>query len=171
MSRIICGNCKSIHASVDEVRACYAIEAPAEVVRPAPEALHFVGDGYYTIVFDEATDDRITLRVRPHWEEDRAQRGEKVVDYLRGADNTKDYTGFAFLTPHGKNGMWSVWSKFRSTSQASRLERALEVLHRAPEAAGLEYAMRSDNCYRCGRVLTVPASLCRGLGPVCADKY
>lgn len=132
--------------------------------------LHFVEDGFYTIVFDEATDDRITLRVYPHWEKEKADRGEKVVAYLRGADNTKDYTQFAFLTPHGARGMWSIWSRFRNTAGHVRLEQALEVLHRDPDAAGLEYAIRSGNCYRCGRLLTVPASICRGLGPVCADK-
>ena len=167
---MICGHCKQSHATVEEVRACY--DGHPVVAQPAAAtvtALRFVEDGYYTIVFDEEADDRITLRVRPHWNDDRAALGEKVVDYLRGADNTKDYTGFAFLTPHGKKGMWQVWKKYSGT-QARRLVQALEVLHRDPAQAGLAYALRSGNCYRCGRVLTVPASICRGLGPVCNGK-
>jgi hypothetical protein len=30
--------------------------------------------------------------------------------------------------------------------------------------------MRENACYRCGRTLTVPASVHRGLGPECARK-
>ena len=32
------------------------------------------------------------------------------------------------------------------------------------------YAMLSGRCSRCGATLTVPASLYRGMGPVCAQK-
>jgi len=129
--------------------------------------MHFVTPGYYTVVFDAERDDRITIRVRPHWEEEKARKGDLVAAYLAGPDNTSDYVGFAFLTPHAEKRMWNVWKRFSSNE---RLAHALEVLHTAgPEAAGLEYAMRSGNCYRCGRVLTVPASICRGLGPVCKD--
>lgn len=132
-----------------------------------PDTLHFVQPGYYTIVFDEAADDRITLRVRDHWDEAGKARGEMVVDYLSGPENTRDYTGFAFLTPHGRNAMWSIWKRYRDNG---RLARALEVLHKDPGEAGMAYALRSGNCYRCGRTLTVPASVHRGLGPVCAGK-
>lgn len=196
MPNITCGSCKGTHNSVAEVKACYGITtervkaamanhpsarvvnhvttgtmpATANIGTPRTsvvEALHFVQPGYYTIVFDEAADDRITLRVRDHWDEAGKARGEMVVDYLSGSENTRDYTGFAFLTPHGHSAMWSIWKRFRNNG---RLARALEVLHQDPEEAGMAYALRSGNCYRCGRTLTVPASVHRGLGPVCAEK-
>lgn len=155
--------------SFDEVEAA-GLDATLRGMASHPSAgvvvtkLRFVDDGYYTVVFSDAEDDRITLRVRPHWEEEAVKRGEKVVDYLMGQDNERDYKGFAFLTPHGKR-MWNVWKRFASNE---RLARALEVLHKDPEEAGMAYALRSGNCYRCGRTLTVPASIHRGLGPVCA---
>jgi hypothetical protein len=30
--------------------------------------------------------------------------------------------------------------------------------------------MESGNCYVCSRKLTVPASICAGIGPICAEK-
>lgn len=126
----------------------------------------FPKPGYYTIVFNEVADDRITLRVRDHWDEAGKARGEMVVDYLSGPDNTRDYVGFGFLTPRGRQN-WSVWKRFRDNE---RLARALWGLFEDSEKAGMEYAIRSGNCYRCGRTLTVPASVHRGLGPVCAEK-
>jgi SNF2 family DNA or RNA helicase len=39
------------------------------------------------------------------------------------------------------------------------------------ESMGLSYAMNSGRCWKCGRELTVPASIHRGLGPDCAQQY
>lgn len=39
------------------------------------------------------------------------------------------------------------------------------------EAMGLAYAVKSGNCWRCGRELTVPASIHRGMGPICSEQY
>lgn len=39
------------------------------------------------------------------------------------------------------------------------------------ESMGLAYAVKSGNCWRCGRELTVPASIHRGMGPVCSQEY
>jgi len=183
---ITCGNCKQKHGSVAEVKACYG--NPGAVTYPVPDdvkrglnaladapartevtSMHFIKPGFYTIVFDETTDDRITFRVKPHWDDAGKARGEMVVGYLRGPENTKDYTNFAFLTPHGQHRMWSIWKRFRD-GDTSRLERGLEVLHQDPATAGEAYAIRSSNCAMCGHTLTVPASVNRGLGPVCAQK-
>lgn len=127
-----------------------------------PVSVPHIECGYYTVVFDESRDDRVTLRVRPHWDEGAARRGERVIDYLYGSENTRDYKGFAFITASGDVRIW------RAHSHAKRLQDAVDVLRSNPEDAGLAYALRSGNCYRCGRTLTVPASIHRGLGPVCA---
>lgn len=150
-----CGHCKQEGVDVEHVRNC----AGATVIvdeRP------LVADGYYTVVFDEARDDRITLRVRAHWDAAAAKRGDRVVDYLMGADNIRDYQGFAFLTSQGE---LRVWKRF---AHNARLRDAWDIVVKDPDETGMAYALHSGNCRRCGRTLTVPASIHRGLGPVCA---
>jgi hypothetical protein len=159
---ITCGSCRRSHATVAEVKACYA-GAPAEVTRAS--GLKPVPDGYYTVVFNEATDDRITLRYRTQDTDADFAPGRQVVAYLTGPDNTIDYRGFAFADP--KTGVWNVWKRFMNNEH---LARALEVVHSDFEMAGMTYALESSNCWRCNRLLTVPASVHRGLGPVCAAK-
>lgn len=179
MSSITCGNCKCTHTSVQQVKRCYGASgrlSDAPLPKPEPDSLPVgtkphgseVKPGFYTIVFDEASDDRITLRVKPHWD-GTSKRGELVVGYLRGSDNTKDYTNFGFLFKNDPR-CWSIWKRFRAHGDTTRLVRALHVLHEDPAAAGEAYAIRSSNCAMCGHTLTVPASVHRGLGPVCAGK-
>jgi len=128
--------------------------------------------GTYTVVLGE--DNYITLRV------DRAsfiKDAEKfMVSYLIGADNETSYAGFAFVDAKGIH----VWSKFRNES---RIVKAAQVLWAiAQTEAGLgeaheeflknaeAYAIKSGRCARCGKKLTVPTSLHRGLGPDCAAR-
>ena len=65
------------------------------------------------------------------------------------------------------------WKRFKAANPPERLERIKRAFDRAardPQAAGLAFALREGACYRCGRTLTVPASVHRGLGPECARK-
>jgi len=163
MSSIICGSCKETHASVTAVKECYGISLTANDDTHAVHAR--VPNGFYTIVFNEADDDRITLRVRDHWNPDNGQRGWRVVDYLSGPDNERDYTGFAFI--QSSTHKWSIWKRFKDNG---RLAHALEVLHRDPDETGMAYALKASRCRRCGRKLTVPASVNQGYGPECVNK-
>jgi hypothetical protein len=191
---MICGACKGEHPSAAEVRKCY--EAKYEKTfedkpkPPVPAGLenHLdVGqtrettkawgtlEGYYTVVFDEEKDDRITLRIRPHWDTEEAKKGTLVADYLSGPENDRDYTGFAFVAFKGHDKMQPnithyqpfVWKRFRENG---RLTRALDVVMSSPGEAGMAFALESGRCWRCGHTLTVPASIYRGLGPVCAKN-
>lgn len=142
--------------------------AAAEAAAPAaaPEAVVEGKDvplGTYTVEFKGGS--HVTLRVKKHWEEDKAKAGEKVVQYLSGQDNESSYTGFAFL----RNGRLQVWRKFEGKLERQR--EAWLVVAGDPAAAGEAYALHSNNCFRCGRKLTVPASIHRGLGPECASKW
>ena len=100
--------------------------------------------------------------------------GTLVVGYLRGADNSKDYTGFAFAIPDGDGGYrFAVWSKIDANKLKDQIWSAQYLLKLNREGllnARYEYALRSGNCSRCGRKLTVPASIHRGMGPECASK-
>jgi hypothetical protein len=40
-----------------------------------------------------------------------------------------------------------------------------------PEASAVAYGKRTGECSCCGRTLTDPESVERGIGPICADKY
>jgi hypothetical protein len=138
---------------------------------PAVEANVVEGErtiplGTYTAVFADGS--HTTLRVKKHWVEEEAKAGVKVIQYLSGDDNESSYTGFAFLRGTRVN----VWRKFADQIRRDdRLVRALKIVLADPAKAGEEYALESNNCFRCGRKLTVPASIHRGLGPECATKW
>jgi hypothetical protein len=123
-----------------------------------------VPQGTYTVVFDAESDDRLTLRFRVprygKWE------GVQLVEYLYGPDNDNDYRRCANWT----DGGYRVWNAF--ANQKSRIAAAIDFLAHpdSRSEAGMLYAIASSNCYRCGRTLTVPVSVGRGLGPDCASQ-
>jgi len=48
---------------------------------------------------------------------------------------------------------------------------ALAIIAKDPEQAAIAYGRRTGKCACCGRKLTVHASIERGIGPVCAEKW
>jgi hypothetical protein len=149
-----------------EVRRLIALKADAEVAERAEAALAAlpmpaIKDGYYTV---QLADGHVTLRVERQSDDAKFAPGAQVVARLIGSNNEGDYKGVAFVQP---NGRLSVWTKHR---QDARLGRALQVLAGDPKAAALGFARASGRCYICGRLLTEPESLDRGIGPVCASK-
>jgi len=137
--------------------------------RPAPVAAapsapaRDIAAGFYTVTDGSG---HVTLKVEKNaaWCD-----GKTVVSYLFGTDNVTKYRGFAFITNDGVK----VWKKFADND---RLIAAAEFLVHGDVAEAREnflnvaeaYALRSGNCFACGRHLTVPTSLHRGLGPICA---
>lgn len=120
-----------------------------------------IPDGIYTIDFK---DDHVTIKLKDGGDK---FKHAQIASFLYGPNNDMDYIGFAFV----KGQDFSIWKKFQGTSYV-RQTTALAVLlhHDDPSMYGLAYALQSGNCYRCGRTLTVPASLYRGMGPICAAK-
>lgn len=179
MQSIKCGKCRTYHIgeTYDEVRAqvraCYAgTSTPATtatVVEPPQtisQAFEVVDDGFYTIVLDEAQDKRYTLRVATQDEDEEFMPNFQLVGYLVGPDNTSPhaYTTFGHIFPNGRP---TVWKRFRDNED---LDEALRVLVSDPAAGREAYALESSRCARCNRMLTVPASVHRGVGPTCAEK-
>lgn len=122
-----------------------------------------IPDGTYTVI-DGA--ERRTIRLRnADWASD-LPKGSQVAEFLSGPDNTADFTGFAFVV----KGKARVWRRYRSESTLVDMLTTLlnGGLDNAAQA-GYAYALASSRCYRCNRTLTVPASIHRGLGPVCAQ--
>lgn len=118
--------------------------------------------GRYTIVFADGT--YKTLRVTVQDAFDNFMPGRTILSYLAGSDNDRDYTSYAHLDEHGAPRIWKKHQGTRSLLEATK------VLLGDPQAAAQAYAEHSHNCSRCGRTLTVPASLHAGLGPECARK-
>lgn len=143
-----------------------AARAEATVRRADVTGTRTLENGTYTVVRPDGT--YVTLRVKAHWEADRAARGDQVVQYLSGPDNTTNFTGFAFL--NGTNAR--VWSRMvgRVNNQNAALCHLLNQGVEDRATARETYALRSGRCSNCGRRLTVPASLHRGLGPECARR-
>jgi hypothetical protein len=119
-------------------------------------------NGTFTVVM--ADGDRRTIRLKAHWDQAEARRGTQVAQFLSGSDNESSYTGFAFVV----GTRVALWKRHRSGSAV--LQSALAYLLQSDSfaEAGMAYALESGNCWKCGRRLTVPASIHRGMGPVCA---
>ena len=130
---------------------------------------HPIPGGYYTVSFEGGKVWR-TLRLSD-WMDDKRKPGAKVrwVSLLMGPDNTSDYTTAALQRDDGS------MMYMRDFQEDSVLRTAIatvltpdSISHR--ESAREAYAEMSGRCSNCNRMLTVPASLHRGLGPDCAAK-
>jgi hypothetical protein len=138
-------------------------------IETAEDVKNFVlaGNATFTIVSTK-TSTRYTYKVRRSKEEE----GKPVVYFvslLNGPDNQNDYcymgiitaTGFRFtakstVRPEAPSAKAFVWF-FDAVLAGARMPATLEVWH-------------EGKCGRCGRALTVPESIARGIGPECADK-
>jgi hypothetical protein len=152
---------------------CPVVTAP--VTAPVPVTTAPVGiqvpDGKYTIVGIKDEDGewtRRTLRVRTQSIHAPFAPGRTIIGYLTGTDNDTAYTAVAFL----ENGVVRYFSRYAGIEQIAIVKQAIDVLvHPKDHLEQLEaYAMESGTCWRCGKTLTVPASLHRGTGPTCAKK-
>lgn len=127
----------------------------------APINFH-VPDGTYTVVFENG--DYRTLRVRTQDEFASFKPGVTLLDFLSGSNNERDYTGFAEVEA---NGNVKPWRRFADNVE---LREAVRVLVGDPRAAAAAYGIESEHCGMCGRKLSTPESLARGIGPDCAAK-
>jgi hypothetical protein len=133
------------------------------LVEIAPEETPaFVPAGRYTVTFADGT--YRTIRVRVQDADASFMPGLPVLSFLSGANNDSDYTSFAHVKA---NGEVVIWKRFKGNES---LAEAVRVLTRDPKASALAYAEQSGCCARCGRTLTVPASLNMGYGPECARR-
>lgn len=136
------------------------IDRGSETITP------IVKNGTYTVVLNERGDYR-TLKIEDCPDVLKRAPGMQIASYLSGSDNERDFTGCAFIA--GDQVM--MWARFKADSISAQ---ALKILVGATEDRradyGTAYAIESGRCCRCGRKLTVPASLHRGMGPDCASK-
>ena len=140
-------------------------DAPArsEVVKNTAPTRE-IPNGIYTVADGNGW---MTFRIA----EESWANGRKVIAYLKGSNNEVSYKGFGFVTPQGirKWGSAQVSEKVLAGAQfllTGNLDEARENFLNLAEA----FAITSGNCLACLHTLTVPASVARGLGPVCAQR-
>ncbi len=138
-------------------RAPKAAEAPESASAPRRET----PIGTFTVVGIDA--EHITIRLQRPTDKVKLAEGVVYAKYLAGADNDVDFAYFATV----------VKGQIRARG-FERQVAALKVVLGADNGSlgkmGLAYALASSNCWRCGRTLTVPASIHSGMGPDCAAK-
>lgn len=153
-----------------------------------PEIKSFVlaGNATFTLV-SKKTGDRKTFhvevaperkpeQVRPEWlRADGTVTPGFFVRLLNGPDNGSDYRylGFLFETRSGLHNLKinkDGWGE-EAAASFSWLLRAIDdpMIYSDKFAEQAEF-WHVGTCGRCGRDLTDPESIARGLGPVCAEK-
>ena len=149
--------------------AMQGIEAPTPVESLVPilaqplddESAPAIPGGVYTLVC--ADGEYKTIKV--HSPKRGNFVGKVILSYLYGPDNGGDFEAFGFLI----GARCALWKRYSQNVELRALVEALADPTKAAEA-GLAYALASGNCYKCGRRLTVPASIHNGMGPDCAAK-
>lgn len=118
------------------------------------------GQAKFTLV-SRTTGNRFTYRAKPGKAPDLL-----FFDMLIGADNTNDYRYIGYWGPRG----------FRPADHtpgpgALALAWFMGALA-APTSGKLDQVefWHAGRCAKCGRLLTTPESIARGLGPTCATK-
>lgn len=152
--------------------------------------------GTYTIVYSNG--EHRTLRVKEAKGNNTFPPNTKIIGYLYGPNNEKDYMYFGHIKEIEKviseSGVskkeyelvfWKSWktqegiedNPFMKSPESNeglvrmnRIRRAVEIIAGDMSGTGKEYAMKSGRCWRCNRKLTVPSSIESGIGPECASK-
>jgi hypothetical protein len=128
----------------------------------------FGGKALFTLV-SQKSGQRFTYRVNvgragSKWE------GCYFIDVLTGSDNTSDYAALGMIKSKG-GFIKTSRSRIDTDAPSHRAFRWL-VEQALMSDAGFEQCevWHHGHCSACGRRLTDPDSIARGLGPVCAEK-
>ena len=106
-----------------------------------------------------------TFRIRTQKKDSRFAPGKRVLSLLTGSDNTRDYSGFAFIED---DGTVRAWNRHIGT-QYERYARLIQNLESETERWNLDVQW-SAKCRCCNRELTDPTSISTGIGPVCGGR-
>jgi hypothetical protein len=118
-----------------------------------------IEDGHYSVLYPNG-------EYSTYWIDTKTKgdlEGKTIISRGRG----DEYEGLAFLLG---NDRVAFWKRVRLWDDFSQIEIEVKVILEDPMKAAQVYAVREGRCSRCGRTLTVPASLHHGMGPECAGK-
>jgi Family of unknown function (DUF6011) len=121
-----------------------------------------IPDGGFSIIY--STGQYRTLRVRT------ANKGDLVGKRILSLKEGDDWKPCAFLSPQDRASFWRAFRADNDAVRLARIQRAVDIVSKDPSKGAMAFAMCEKKCSRCGRDLTVPASLYRGMGPECAGK-
>lgn len=139
-----------------------------------------IRDGYFTVAFGDGT--HRTFRLTELREDECTRygmpRGAQHISLLVGPENSSSYARIGIIVNRQIVRRWrvvrTVQGENATSEQLSRMEEGMRVLLGADGEAqteyGMAFAIASNRCSRCGHLLTVPASVHRGLGPDCATR-
>ncbi len=135
-----------------------------ELAPTARAAYIFSGNATVTLV-SKSTGVCFTYRVQQADKSNRPQEAPPhFVRVLTGPDNEADYT---FLGTIFEREVWRHGAK-SPISPSAESAKAWSWFMRHMEAPAVQ-VLHSGSCGRCGRKLTTPESIKRGLGPTCAE--
>jgi hypothetical protein len=139
----------------------------------AEDAKDFLFAGKSTVTFVSPSKTRFTYKVSKLKEQHKIDKaGDDVffVSVMTGSDNERSYSymGTVFAKKSGEK-LFKLTRKSKVTKDAMSVKAFVYVMHnmyRNSLAKGVEI-WHEGNCGRCGRKLTVPASILNGIGPEC----
>ena len=124
------------------------------------------GRAVFTVVND-ATGGRFTFKVVRVEKEGRDP--VHFVNLLAGPDNTTDFVRLGMIFDETNFVVPREWSIGSDAPSAQAFRWVFGRLAASRDLATVRF-LHEGRCGRCSRVLTVPASIETGLGPVCAGK-
>jgi len=111
-----------------------------------------------------------TFRIETMPESASFAAGKQVLSLLVGPNNSQNYKGFAFIDGNDVH----VWKKCKGQngdkSDFEHFARLVEGLVIFQQPSSRYAVLEATECRRCGELMTVPQSIRRGIGPVCAGR-
>jgi hypothetical protein len=135
----------------------------------AVRAFAFAGNARFTLV-SERTATRFTYQLKRPREDGSRERFPFFVKVLTGPCNTEDY-GFAGTVWSDARDRIAPSARAKIGGGAPSIVALRWFLSRLAlgDISGVEF-WHEGRCGRCGRTLTVPDSIERGIGPECAGR-
>jgi len=149
------------------------------VIANIDDAYTYMMAGNATVtVENEATGRRFTYRLSAPYidrETSMARDTDKIVfvGLMNGPDNDGDYAYMGAIRPVEHPYEVKTSRKSRVSDDAPSFKAIQWVLAHAREHRELPAGVNvwhEGKCGRCGRKLTVPESIARGIGPECAER-
>ena len=160
---------------VTEAKANGAVQ-PGMITDAADVKTYVLAGNAHVTIVSKKTGTRFTYRVRSVPEDNGKGAITHFVSLLTAPDNERSYTYFGWVANFPDNGLTYRYGH-RSTIAASApgvvafdyFFRHVVLGGKSPADATLD-VYHEGRCGACGRKLTVPESIARGLGPECAGK-